>query len=145
MKLKWFFAQICVFKWTKVKWCFGRVFYHFTIFGFKNTKIKFLEKIRVFSAFFFRIEVQMISNPSSQLEKESPNPWFFADEGFFYDFLKKCSFLAFSNIFKIKSTSHTIIIVCILCYVNMLDQAQYSFFSPFFNSYSFKTGVHFRF
>ena len=32
------FAQICASKWTKVKRCFGRVFYHFIIFGLKNAK-----------------------------------------------------------------------------------------------------------
>ena len=30
------FARICALQWTKVKWCFERGFYHFTIFGFKN-------------------------------------------------------------------------------------------------------------
>ena len=35
--------------------------------------------------------------------------------------------------------------VIILFYSRMLDQAQYSLISPFFNSYSFKAGVHFRF
>ena len=51
--IKMNFAQICAFQWTKVKWCFERVFYNLTILGFKNAKIKFLKKIRVLSAFFF--------------------------------------------------------------------------------------------
>ena len=38
MILKWFFPQLCAIQWTKAKWCIGRVFYHFTIFGFKNAK-----------------------------------------------------------------------------------------------------------
>ena len=41
-------------------------------FSAKNAKIKFLMKIRVLSAVFFQIEVQVISNMSSQLEK-TPN------------------------------------------------------------------------
>ena len=63
------FARICALQWTKVNWCIVRVFYHFTVFGFKNAKIKFLKKIRVLRAVFFRIEVQVISNPSSRHEK----------------------------------------------------------------------------
>ena len=47
MILKLFSAQLCAFQWTKVKRCVGRVFYHFTIFGFKNAKINFSKKIRL--------------------------------------------------------------------------------------------------
>ena len=50
MLLKSIIAQICAFQWTIVKKCFERVFYHFTIIGFKN--LIFLKKIRVLSAFF---------------------------------------------------------------------------------------------
>ena len=59
---------MCI-QWTKVKWCFGRVFYHCTIFGLEIAKIKFLKKIRVLSAVFFQKEVHVISNLSSWLEK----------------------------------------------------------------------------
>ena len=48
---------------------FGRVFYHFTIFGFKNAKINFLKKISVLSAVFTAIQVQVIANMPSRLEK----------------------------------------------------------------------------
>ena len=41
--------------------CFGRVFYPFTIFGFKNAKINFLKKISVLSAVFIEIQVQVIA------------------------------------------------------------------------------------
>ena len=44
-------------------WKTLEVFYHFKIFWLKNAKIKFLKKIRVLSA-FFKIKVQVISNPS---------------------------------------------------------------------------------
>ena len=46
-------------------------------------------------------------------------------------------------IFSKKSIAHTKIIVCVLFYVNMLDQTQYSLFSPFLNIYSFKTCLQF--
>ena len=38
------FAQICAYQWSKVKWCFGRVFYHITIVGFKNANINPLKR-----------------------------------------------------------------------------------------------------
>ena len=61
MILKRIFAQICAFQWIKFTWCFGKVFYHFTIFGLKNAKINFFKKMRVFIAgFFFQIKVQVI-------------------------------------------------------------------------------------
>ena len=50
MILRLAFVQVCAFECTKVKRCFGGVFYHFTNFGFKNAKINFLKKIRVLSA-----------------------------------------------------------------------------------------------
>ena len=62
------------------------------------------------------------------------------------DFYKKIksSFSYFSIFSKIKNCTY--INQCLrLFYVNMLDQTQYSLISLFFNSYSFKTGVHFRF
>ena len=62
------FAQICVIKRTEVKWCIGRVFYHFTIFGFKNAK-KNCEENKGFERSFLGIEVHVISNPSTGLKK----------------------------------------------------------------------------
>ena len=56
MILKCIFAQVCVLLWTKVKRCFESVFYHFTIFGFKNAKINFLKKISVLSAVFIEFK-----------------------------------------------------------------------------------------
>ena len=75
MLLKCILAQICAFQLNKVKWCFEKVFYQFSIFGFKNAKSKFLKKIRVLRA-FFRIEVQVISNSSYRLEKTQQTPEF---------------------------------------------------------------------
>ena len=49
-------------------WCIGSVFYHCTFLGLK-CKNKILNKIRVLSADFLRIEVQVISNLFSRLEK----------------------------------------------------------------------------
>ena len=43
--LKCFCPNMCI-STDKVERCFGRVFYHFTIVGFKNTKINFLKKKR---------------------------------------------------------------------------------------------------
>ena len=71
MILKLSFAQICAFQWTKAKWCFGRVLFHFTIFGLKNAKNKFLKKIRVLSAVFFQIEVQVIQTCLADLKKNT--------------------------------------------------------------------------
>ena len=45
-------------------------FQFFTIFGLKNVKKTFLKNLSVFSAVsFYGIEVQVITNPSSRLEK----------------------------------------------------------------------------
>ena len=48
---------------------FGRVFYHFMIFGFKNVKINFFKENKRFECSFNRIQVQVITNLPSQLEK----------------------------------------------------------------------------
>ena len=87
--LKWIFAQICAFQWSNVKRCFNRVFYHFTIFGFKMQK-QSLKKIRVLGHFF-----ELKYRWSSGLEK-TPNPWIFAYEWFFMITL----FSTFSDIFE---------------------------------------------
>ena len=61
---------MCVFQWIKVKWYFEIVFYHFIVFGLKNAKIKFLKENKGFDCSCFPIEVQVISNSSSRLEKK---------------------------------------------------------------------------
>ena len=67
------------------------------IFWFEKAKIKFLKKIRVLSA-YFRIEVQVISNPSCSLEKHQTSD-FFSFERFFMIFLKKL-ISTFSDFFE---------------------------------------------
>ena len=47
------FAQICVIQWTKVKWCIGRVFYHFTIFRLNNEKF---EENKGFEGIFYELK-----------------------------------------------------------------------------------------
>ena len=69
MILKLNFARICAFRWTKVEPCFKRLFFHFTIFGFKNEKNQLFEEIKRFESSFYRIDVQVITNPSIRLEK----------------------------------------------------------------------------
>ena len=44
-------------------------FYHLTIFGFKNAKTNFLKKSIVLKAVFIELKFQVITNPSSRLEK----------------------------------------------------------------------------
>ena len=144
MILKWNFAQICAFQWTTVKWCFGRVFFHFTIFGFKNAKINFLKKIRVkiMSAVFFRFEVQVFSNRSSGLEKNA-KPLRFCLWTIFYEFFKKAHFphfLIFSKIINCTYLNHCMRFI--LCKHVRTKKIQLD--QPILNSYSFKTGVHFR-
>ena len=72
MLLKYVYAQICAFQW-----CFKRVFYHFTILGFKNANNQIFEVNKGFECIFFRTEVQVISNPSSRLEKKHTKPLIF--------------------------------------------------------------------
>ena len=36
--------NIYAFQWTKVKWCFGNVFFHFTVFGLKMQTSMFFEE-----------------------------------------------------------------------------------------------------
>ena len=47
-----FFAYVCEFLWTTVKWCFRKVFFNIIGFGYKNVKINFLEEKSIFSAGF---------------------------------------------------------------------------------------------
>ena len=53
-------------------------------FWLKNAKIIFLKKIGVLMQFFFQIEVQVILNPSSRLEKHQTPEFLVIND--FYDF-----------------------------------------------------------
>ena len=85
-------------------------------------KSNFLKTIMVLRA-FFRIEAQMISNPSTRLEKKHQTPEFLLMNDF-YDFLKLI--FRISNIFK-NNQLH----ILKSLYVSMLDQTQYSLISQF--------------
>ena len=64
-------------------------------------KIQTFEENKGFECIFFRIEVQVISNPSSRLEKTHQTPEFLLMNDLFMIFLKKSSistFLIFSKI-----------------------------------------------
>ena len=53
-----------------LKRCFGRIFYHFTIFWLKKAKINFLrKKNKRLICSFHQIEIQVITDPSRRLEK----------------------------------------------------------------------------
>ena len=78
MILNYFLAKICA-KWTKVKRCFRRVLYHFTILGFKYAKINFLRKLSGLSAVVIELLLtifQVITKPSSRLEKHQTYDFF---------------------------------------------------------------------
>ena len=126
-----FFAQVCVSLWTKFKRCFGRVFSHFTIFGFKNAKINFLKKKKCFECSFYRIQVQVIANLPCRLEKKHQtfDIYLMTD---FYEFLKLIIFRFFRN-FRNSLAAHTKIIVCVLSYVNTFDKTPCNLMSPFSN------------
>ena len=47
----------------------GRVFYHFTIFRFKNAKNQIFEENKRFECNFYQIQVQVIASLPSRLEK----------------------------------------------------------------------------
>ena len=63
------FSQICAIKWTKVKWCIGKVFYHFTIFGLKNAKKNFFEENKGFERSFYELKYTWFQIPLPDLEK----------------------------------------------------------------------------
>ena len=77
---------------------------------------------------FYQIEVQVITNPCSKLEKR-PNTLFFACYRFFMFFLKLIFHII--QLFRKSSVAHTIITVCVLFHVNMFDHTQYSLISLF--------------
>ena len=72
------FAQICAFQWTKVKWCFGRVFLSIHNFWAQNVKCKnqFFKENKCFECSFVQFEVQVILNLSSRLGKKRQTPEF---------------------------------------------------------------------
>ena len=103
------------------------------------------EEISVLSAvFFYWIEVQVITNPSSRLEKHQTFDFLLMTD-FLWFFLKKISISALYRYFRKSSAEHTIIIVSVLFHMNMLDQTQHSLLAPFSNNNPSKTGAHFRF
>ena len=78
-----------------------------------------MKKINIsIAVFFYRIEVQVISNPSSRLEKNHQILKLLLMTDFYDVFLKKLIFRIF-RYFPKSSAAHTQIIVCVLSYVNM--------------------------
>ena len=148
MILKWNFAHICSFQkdWNKVViWkCF--LLLHF--FGSKMQKSIFWRKKRGFHCSVYQIEVQVISNPTSRLEKKTPNPWIWAYERFFFFFffflLKKLIFCIFQYFQKLLN-ARTKIIVYVLFYVLNVILNTIQLHQPILNIYYFNTGVHYRF
>ena len=67
MILKLLFAQICVFQWTLVKWCYNTS----QFLGSKMQKSVF-EENKGFECSLFLIEVHVISNPSGRLKTLNP-------------------------------------------------------------------------
>ena len=132
MILKWIFAQIFAFQWTKVKRCFGGVFYHFTIFWVqKRKKNQLFEEIKRFESSFYWIDVQMITN--GQADFKNTKHLIFHLWTIFYDFFKKHLNFCIFWYFRKSSAAHTKIVACVLFNVTMLDQTQYSLFNPFSN------------
>ena len=91
------FAQLCVFQWTKAKLYFERVFYHFTIFGFKNAKNQFFEENKGFEGIIFELKYMRFQTRLADL-KNTHNLWIFAEERNFMILLKKAHFPIFSKI-----------------------------------------------
>ena len=65
----------------------------FTLLTFKNVKINFLKKLSVLRAVFDRVEVQVITNPSSRLEKHQTLDVLLMTV--FYDFFLNLNFCIF--------------------------------------------------
>ena len=100
-------------------------------FWVQKCKKQLFEEVKRFYCSFYQIKVQVITNPSSRLEK-TPNTWIFAYDRFFKICFKKLIFHIF-RYFRKSSAAHTKIIVCVLFHVNMFDEAQCSLISPFYN------------
>ena len=99
MILKWMYAQICAFQWTKVKRCFCKSFLSLPNFWVQKCKIQRFEEIKRFECSFYWIRVQVITNLASRLEKCQTLDFFYLWP-IFYDFWKKISISAFSDFFE---------------------------------------------
>ena len=80
MILKWFFANRRAFQWTKVKWCFGRVFYHFRKFWAQKCKNQIFWRKWGFKVPFLEMQWRWFQT------RLTPNPWIFCLWTIFYDF-----------------------------------------------------------
>ena len=72
--IKMNFAQYVHFKGLKLSSALEIVFFHFTIFGFKNAKLNILKKIRVFSMFsavFIALKNRLLQPHLADLEKKT--------------------------------------------------------------------------
>ena len=67
MIVKLIFALTCAFQWTKAKRCLS--LHDFWVQKYKN---QLFDKNKRFDCSFYRIEVHVITNPSSRLEN-TPN------------------------------------------------------------------------
>ena len=101
-------------------------FYFLSLHNFgSKCKHQLFEENKGFKCISFRIEVQVISNPSSRFKKKTPNPEVLLMNDF-YDFFKNKLIFRILRYFRKSSTAHTKIIVCVLFHVN---QGQYSLIS----------------
>ena len=80
--------------------------------GSKFAKFYFLKKISVLSAIIYRIEVHVIINPSSRLEKHQTLE--FSPMTEMLRFIKKTSFSAFSDMFE-NHQLHILKSLCVFC------------------------------
>ena len=79
--------KINAFRWTKVMRCFGIVLSPLFLVQKCKKKPKFLKKIRVLSAVFFRNDMHVISKRQADLEKKQ-TPEFMLVDDYFCDFFK---------------------------------------------------------
>ena len=82
MLLKWILLENVNF--NGLKWCFERVFYHLTILGVKNAKIKFLKKITGWVHFFFELKNGWFQTRLADLKKHQTSEFLLMND--FYDF-----------------------------------------------------------
>ena len=108
---------------------FSGVFYHFTIFGFKNAKIYFLKKKGVLSAVFIEFKYSRLQTCLVDLKIHQTLDILLM-AFFFMKFKKLIIFQIFRN-FRKSSPAHTKIIVCVLFYVNMFDKTPCNLMSSF--------------
>ena len=89
------------------------------------------EEIKRFESSFYRIEVQVFTNSSNQIEKHQTLDFLLMTTFMF--FFKKNLNSAFFRYFRKTSAVHTKIVACVVFNVTMLDQTQYSLINPFSN------------